>query len=49
MLENIYFSFIFKNDLLYRVKSVVCSLLSREVNCEGFIEEVVRYYNSLAV
>ncbi|EPY81794.1 kelch-like protein 36 isoform 1 [Camelus ferus] len=26
----------------------VCSLLPREANCEGFIEEAVRYHNSLA-
>lgn len=49
VLENIYFLFIFKNDLLYCVKLVVCLLLFKEVNCEGFIEEVVCYYNNLVV
>uniref|UniRef100_F6UCX6 Kelch-like protein 36 n=1 Tax=Equus caballus TaxID=9796 RepID=F6UCX6_HORSE len=48
VLENIHFPLIPKNDLLHRVKPAVCSLLPREANCEGFIEEAVRYHNSLA-
>ncbi|XP_036849663.1 kelch-like protein 36 isoform X2 [Manis javanica] len=48
VLENIHFPLIPKNDLLHRVKPAVCSLLPREANCEGFIEEAVHYHNSLA-
>nr|KAF6407051.1 kelch like family member 36 [Molossus molossus] len=48
VLEHIHFPLIPKNDLLHRVKPAVCSLLPREANCEGFIEEAVRYHNSLA-
>uniref|UniRef100_UPI00063CF0AC uncharacterized protein LOC101384504 n=1 Tax=Odobenus rosmarus divergens TaxID=9708 RepID=UPI00063CF0AC len=48
VLENIHFPLIPKNDLLHRVKPAVCSLLPREANCEGFIEEAVRYHNNLA-
>ncbi|XP_058384375.1 kelch-like protein 36 isoform X2 [Diceros bicornis minor] len=48
VLENIHFPLIPKNDLLHRVKPAVCALLPREANCEGFIEEAVRYHNSLA-
>ncbi|XP_073911648.1 kelch-like protein 36 isoform X2 [Castor canadensis] len=48
VLENIHFPLIPKNDLLHRVKPAVCSLLPREADCEGFIEEAVRYHNSLA-
>ncbi|XP_049720479.1 kelch-like protein 36 isoform X1 [Elephas maximus indicus] len=48
VLENIHFPLIPKNDLLHRVKPAVCSLLPKEANCEGFIEEAVRYHNSLA-
>ncbi|KAG8513143.1 Kelch-like protein 36 [Galemys pyrenaicus] len=48
VLENIHFPLIPKNDLLHRVKPAVCSLLPREADCEGFIEEAVRYHNNLA-
>ncbi|KAL4685923.1 hypothetical protein H8959_001520 [Pygathrix nigripes] len=48
VLENIHFPLIPKNDLLHRVKPAVCSLLPKEANCEGFIEEAVRYHNNLA-
>ncbi|KAM5208679.1 kelch-like protein 36 isoform 2-T2 [Hipposideros larvatus] len=48
VLEHIHFPLIPKNDLLHRVKPAVCSLLPREANCEGFIEEAVCYHNSLA-
>uniref|UniRef100_A0A8C8Z3R1 Kelch-like protein 36 n=1 Tax=Prolemur simus TaxID=1328070 RepID=A0A8C8Z3R1_PROSS len=48
VLENIHFPLIPKNDLLHRVKPAVCSLLPKEAGCEGFIEEAVRYHNSLA-
>ncbi|XP_045149648.1 kelch-like protein 36 isoform X2 [Echinops telfairi] len=37
-----------QNDLLHRVKPAVCSLLPKEADCEGFIEEAVRYHNCLA-
>ncbi|XP_040838226.1 kelch-like protein 36 isoform X2 [Ochotona curzoniae] len=48
VLENIRFPLIPKNDLLHRVKPAVCALLPRETDCEAFIEEAVRYHNSLA-
>ncbi|XP_006860191.1 PREDICTED: kelch-like protein 36 isoform X2 [Chrysochloris asiatica] len=48
VLENIHFPLIPKNDLLHRVKPAVCSLLPKEADCEGFIEEAVLYHNSLA-
>lgn len=47
VLEDINFPFIPKNDLLPRVKPVVCLLLPKEASCEGFMEEVMCCHNSL--
>ncbi|XP_033012771.1 kelch-like protein 36 isoform X1 [Lacerta agilis] len=48
VLENIHFPLIPKSDLLHRVKPAVCSLLSKETNCETFVEEAVHYHNNVA-
>ncbi|XP_027502870.1 kelch-like protein 36 [Corapipo altera] len=47
VLDNIHFPLIPKSDLLHRVKPAVCSLLPKEANCEGFIEEAVNYHNNV--
>uniref|UniRef100_A0A8V5GU18 Uncharacterized protein n=1 Tax=Melopsittacus undulatus TaxID=13146 RepID=A0A8V5GU18_MELUD len=51
-LTRFWITFIFplipKSDLLHRVKPAVCSLLPKEANCEGFIEEAVHYHNITA-
>ncbi|NXS25497.1 KLH36 protein, partial [Mystacornis crossleyi] len=47
VLDNIHFPLIPKSDLLHRVKPAVCSLLPKEANCEGFIEEAVTYHNNV--
>ncbi|XP_006006918.1 kelch-like protein 36 [Latimeria chalumnae] len=47
VLSNIHFALISKSDLLHRVKPAVCSLLPKEANCEGFLDEALNYHNNI--
>nr|XP_033796775.1 kelch-like protein 36 isoform X1 [Geotrypetes seraphini]XP_033796776.1 kelch-like protein 36 isoform X1 [Geotrypetes seraphini]XP_033796777.1 kelch-like protein 36 isoform X1 [Geotrypetes seraphini] len=48
VLESIHFPLIPKNDLLHQVRPAIRSLLPKESNYEGFLEEAIAYHNNVA-